>query len=105
MFTSTHAAAGGRISQLADHVGQEAEETRALDRLRELALLLGRHRRDPARHDLAALGNVTLKELGVLVIDLRRVGAGERTSLAPPEEWPPRAACRRTWLKKCSKPC
>ena len=48
-------------SALADHVGQQAQEARALDRLGELALLLGRHRRDPARHDLAALGHVALQ--------------------------------------------
>src|SRR5688572_16163270 len=80
----------------ADHVRQKSEEPRALDRLRKLALLLGRHGRDPARHDLAALGDVTLQQLGVLVIDLRRIGAGERTSLAPPEERPSCAASATT---------
>src|SRR5205823_13030043 len=74
---------------LPDHVGQEAQEACALDRLGELALLLRRHCRDPARHDLAALGYVALKELGVFVVDLRRIGAGERAGLAPPEKRPP----------------
>src|SRR6202030_4639642 len=55
----------------ADHVGQQAQKTRALDRLSELTLLLCRHRGDAARHDLAALGNETLQEFDVLVIDLR----------------------------------
>src|SRR4051812_27843431 len=76
---------------LPDHVGQEAQEACALDRLGELALLLRRDCRDPARHDLAALGYVALKELGVFVVDLRRIGAGERAGLAPPEERPPSA--------------
>ena len=52
-----------RSCRLADHVGQQAEEARALDRLREFALLLGRHRGDAARHDLAALGDVALQQL------------------------------------------
>src|SRR5215218_7545205 len=71
---------------LADHVRQEAEEAGALDRLGELALLLGRHRRDARRHDLAALRNIAREQLGVLVVDLRRVRARERTSLPAAEE-------------------
>src|ERR1700751_3464668 len=35
-----------------DHIGQKPEEARTLDRLGELALLLGRDRGDAARHDL-----------------------------------------------------
>src|SRR5256885_11347847 len=49
-------------SVLTDDVGQETQEARALDGLRQLALLLRRHRRDPARHDLAALGDVRSEE-------------------------------------------
>src|SRR5215813_14110635 len=71
-----------------DHIGQEPQETRALDRLRELALLLGRHRGDAAWHDLAALGHVALQQAGVLVIDLRRIGTGEWAGLAAAEERP-----------------
>src|SRR5262249_32826515 len=63
-------------------------EAGALDGARELALLLGGYRRDPAWHDLAALGDVTLQEPYVLVVDLGRVGAGERTGLAAAEERP-----------------
>src|SRR6185436_5207640 len=66
------------------------EETRALDGARELALLLGGHRRDAARHDLAALGDVTHQQLGILVVDLRRVRTRERTGLAAAEK---RTAC------------
>src|SRR5262245_8851410 len=81
-------AAGKKV--LANDVGQQAEETRALDGARELALLLGGHRRDAARHDLAALGDVTHQELGILVVDLGRVRTRERTGLAAAEK---RTAC------------
>jgi len=37
---------------------------------------LGGHRRDAARHHLAALGDVTHQQLGILVVDLRRVAFG-----------------------------
>src|SRR5712671_2563328 len=80
------------IALLLHAVGQEAEIAGALDRLRQLALLLGRDRGDAARHDLAALGDEALQQLHVLVVDLRRVGPGERAGLAPPEKRP---ACRR----------
>src|SRR5215467_15591206 len=45
---------------------------------------------DTARHDLAALRNVALQQAHVLVVDLRRIGAGERACLAPAKE---RAPC------------
>src|SRR5438477_2620788 len=75
---------------LANDVGQQAEETRALDGARELTLLLGGHGSDAARHDLAALGDVTHQQLGILVVDLRRVRTRERTGLAAAEK---RTAC------------
>src|SRR5579871_6455119 len=71
---------------LANDVGKQAEETGALDGASELALLLGGHRRDAARHDLAALGDVTHQELGILVVDLRRVRTREGTGLAAAEK-------------------
>src|SRR6185312_15713601 len=78
------------IARLLLHeVGQEGEEAGALDRLGELALLLRGDRGDAARHDLAALRQEALQQLHVLVVDLRRVGAGEGAGLAPPEEGPP----------------
>src|SRR5262249_45312520 len=49
---------------------------------------LGGTRRDPTRHDLAALGYVTLQEPDVLVVDLGGIGAGKRTGLAAAKEWP-----------------
>src|SRR5690606_21566697 len=68
----------------------KAEEAGALDGLGQFTLLLRRHRGDAARHDLAALGDVTLQQLHILVVDLRRVGAGERAGLAAAEKG---AAC------------
>src|SRR6185436_519398 len=73
-------------------VRQEAEEARPLDGAGELALLAGRDRGDAARHELAALGDVAAEEPRVLVVDLRRVIAGERTGLAAAMERAPRGA-------------
>src|SRR5262245_62799786 len=84
------ASAAGKRLLLANDVRQETEQTRALDGAREFALLLGGHCRDAARHDLAALGDVTHQQLGILVVDLRRVGARERAALATAEK---RTAC------------
>src|SRR5712671_4621127 len=75
-----------RSRRSADHVGQEPEETRPLDGGRKLALLLGRYRGDAARDDLAALRDVALQQLHVLVVDLGGVGARERTGLAATKE-------------------
>src|SRR6185437_3455558 len=72
----------GMMRSSGDHVGQERQEARALDRLGEFALLLGRDRRDAARHDLAALRDEALQETHILVVDLGRIGAGERAALA-----------------------
>src|SRR5689334_23321252 len=77
-------------SVLANDVGQQAEETRALDDAREFTLLLGGDGGDAARHDLAALGDVTHQQLGILVIDLRRIRTRERAGLAATEK---RTAC------------
>src|ERR1043166_1838793 len=77
-------------SVLANDVGQQAEETRALDGAREFALLLGGDGGDAARADLAALGDVTHQQLGILVVDLRRIRTRERAGLAATEK---RTAC------------
>src|SRR5579871_4748946 len=74
----------------ANDVGQQTQEPRALDGAGELTLLLGGDRRDAARHDLAALGDVTHQQLGILVVDLRRVRTRERAGLAAAEK---RTAC------------
>src|SRR3546814_5379103 len=60
---------------------------RALDRLRQLALLLGGNRSDAAGDDLAALGHKALEQTDVLIIDLRRVLAGKGAGLAATEKW------------------
>src|SRR6202451_4735908 len=75
---------------LANHVRKQTEETRALDGACEFALLVGGDGGDAARHDLAALGYVTHQQLGILVVDLRRIRACERAGLAAAEE---RTAC------------
>src|ERR1700750_1213604 len=80
------AASCRRPECLANNVRQEPQEPRALDGAGELTLLLGRDGRDAARHDLAALGEVTHQQLGILVVDLRRVRTRERTGLAAAEE-------------------
>src|SRR5688572_17656662 len=77
-------------SALSNDVGQQAEETRALDGARELTLLLGGDGGDAARHDLAALRDVTHQQLGILVVDLRRIRTRERAGLAATEK---RTAC------------
>src|SRR5258708_3278262 len=83
----THAADRGNLP---NNVRQQTEETRALDGAREFTLLLGGDGGDAARHDLAALGDVTHQKLGILVIDLRRIRTRERAGLAAAEK---RTAC------------
>src|SRR5260221_7692672 len=75
---------------LANDVGQQAQEPRALDGAGEFTLLLGGDGSDAARHDLAALGDVTHQQLGILVVDLRRIRTRERAGLAAAEK---RTAC------------
>src|SRR6201999_4655687 len=71
-------------------VRQQPEETRALDRARKFTLLLGGDGSHAARHDLAALGYVTHQQLGILVVDLRRIRARKWAGLAAAEK---RTAC------------
>src|SRR5262245_39153639 len=80
------AAACRQPELLANDVGKQSEETRALDGAGELTLLLGGYGGDAARHDLAALGDVTHQQLGILVVDLRRIRARERAGLAATEK-------------------
>src|SRR4030088_3193554 len=75
---------------LTNNVRQQTQETSPLDGAREFTLLLGGDGGDAARHDLAALGDVTHQELGILVVDLRRIRTRERTGLAATEK---RTAC------------
>src|SRR6202047_3919798 len=82
---------------LADHVRQQTEKARGLDGAREFTLLLGGDGGDAARHDLAALGDVTHQQLGILVVDFRRIRTRERAGLAAAEK---RTAC--TSFSHCS---
>src|SRR5260221_3593728 len=66
---------------LPDHVRQQAEETRALDRAREFTLLLGGDGGYAARHDPPALRDVKHQQLGILVIHLQRIRTPERGRL------------------------
>src|ERR1700743_1081390 len=72
-------------------IGKQRHEAGALDRVRQGALVLGRDGGDARRNNLAALGNVTLQQFHVLVVDLGRIGAGERGGLVATEEARPRA--------------
>src|SRR5512138_2870689 len=90
MRSATGGADAAGRNVLANDVGQQAEETRALDGAGEFTLLLGGDGGDAARHDLAGLGDVTHQQLGILVVDLRRVRTRERAGLAATEK---RTAC------------
>ncbi len=59
----------------------------ALDRLGQLALLLGGDRGDAAGDDLAALGDEALEQADVLIVDPGRILAGEGAGLAAAEKW------------------
>src|SRR5260370_2269336 len=82
------APSSARPRLLADHIGQQSEKAGAFDGPRQLPLLLGGHRRNPTRHDLAALGAIALQEPHVLIVDLRRIRAGNLTGLPPPKDYP-----------------
>src|SRR5579862_7088011 len=58
----------GMAGSLTQAVRQKAQETGALDRLRQFPLLLGRDCGNAAWHDLAALGDEALQQLHVLVV-------------------------------------
>src|SRR5690349_7617090 len=67
-------------------VRQQADLPAALDRLGELALLLGADGGDAAGNDLATLGDESLEQADVLIIDLGGVLPGERAGLAAAEK-------------------
>src|SRR3954466_4554653 len=69
-------------------VRQEREETRALDRFRQLPLVAGGGAGDARRDDLAGLVDEILQHLDVLVIDPLDLLGGEATELAPAEQRP-----------------
>src|SRR4029079_4834677 len=87
-FRSATRTSRTEVSYLANNVGQEAEETRALDGAREFTLLLGRDCGDAARHDLAARGDVAHKDLEIFVVNLRRIRPREGAGLAATKKRP-----------------
>src|SRR5690606_36859921 len=62
-------------------IWQQRQESRALDRGRELALIDRARAGDPARDDLARLGDVLLERRKILVIDLLDAFRGEAAKL------------------------
>src|SRR5699024_11902632 len=54
---------------------------RVLDRLRDLLLLFDAHAGDPARTDLAAVGDELAQHGGILVVDVVDLGRLERVDL------------------------
>src|SRR5512146_2423351 len=76
---------------LAHGVGQDREHASALHRGRDLALVLRAVPADPARDDLAALGQEVLELPLVLVVDLQVLVGAEPADLATAEAAPPAA--------------
>src|SRR3954463_6366924 len=74
------------IGSLLHDVGEEAEMARALDRLGEFALLLGRDGGDAAGNDLAPLRDEALEQADVLIVDAGGVLAGKGAGLAAAEK-------------------
>src|SRR5439155_10854263 len=77
------------FTRLLYHVREETEKPCPLDCLRQLTLPLGRHRCNPARHDLAPLRDKALQQLDVLIVDFRRVGTGKRARFPATEKRTP----------------
>src|SRR5512138_1132190 len=75
-------------SHLPDGVGQDGQHPAALDGGGHLALVLGAVPADPARDDLAALGQEVLHLVLVLVVDLEVLVGAEAAHLPPPEPAP-----------------
>src|SRR5471030_2793390 len=69
--------ASGRSSSVAVAIRQQSEESRALNRLRQLTLVARLGAGDTARHDLAGFGDVLAQGVEILVIDLLGTFSGE----------------------------
>src|SRR5215208_5107376 len=69
-------------------VGQQREEARALDRVRQLALVAGGGAGDARRDDLAGLVDEVLEHFDVLVVDPLDLVGGEAAELAAAEQRP-----------------
>src|SRR6478736_8447266 len=66
---------------------QKRQETRALDRLRQLALVTCLGPGDAARHDLAGFADVLAQRVQILVIDLDDAFSGEAAELLAAEKF------------------
>src|SRR5689334_6008871 len=77
-------------SRLSVEIGvrQQRQEARALDRVRELALVARRGAGDARRDDLAGLVDEVLQDLDVLVVDPLDFLGREAAELAPAEQRP-----------------
>jgi hypothetical protein len=71
---------------------EQRDHASALDRHRELPLMLSAISRRPARHDFAALRDEALQRTDVLVIDRERFVGAETAYFAPPAAAAPRAS-------------
>src|SRR6266508_2197000 len=67
-------------------VRHQREIARALDRRRELALVMGARSSDPRRDDLAVLADEVLQQIDVLVVDPLDLLSGEAAELAALEK-------------------
>src|SRR5438046_9870840 len=67
-------------------VRHQSEVTRALDRRRELALVVSPRSGDPRRDDLAVFADEVLEQIDVLVVDPLDLLGGEAAELAALEE-------------------
>src|SRR6516164_1577490 len=83
------------MSSLFNHIRKEAEKASPFDGLGQFPLLLGGYGSDSTGDDLAALGDKTLQQLDVLVVDLGRIRSRKRARFPPPEEWAARRSAAR----------
>src|SRR5690606_2627736 len=67
-------------------IGQQSQVARALHGDGELALIVRLRARDPARNNLAGLGDVALQDAQILVVDLLDAFGGETAELAAAEK-------------------
>jgi hypothetical protein len=70
---------------LCRHVRQQGHRARALDRVRQLALVPGAAAGDTARNDLAALGDEAAQTPDVLVVDEVDLVCAELADFSAPE--------------------
>src|SRR4051812_13303480 len=74
------------MRSVAVRIRQQRQEARALDRLRQHALIAGLGAGDAARHDLAGFGDVLAQRVEVFVIDLGNAFGSETAELLAAEK-------------------